>query len=373
MKILIATGLYAPDIGGPATYTETLEKHLPRKGYDLQVVPFSSVRQYPKVIRHLFYFFKVWRGAKEMDMVYALDPISVGLPALLAAKLRRKKFILRLGGDYAWEQGRVRFGVTDTLDAFSEKINTASFPVRVLSWLQTFVARRALVVVAPSQYLKNIIKTWGVKSDQVEVIYSSLSPLNPTSTKAETRSAYRSGSPLVVTSARLVPWKGMESLIKVIKKLTRNYPNITLLIAGDGPEKEKLESQIKNLNLENTVRLLGRLNKTELANVKNAGDVFVLNTAYEGLSHELLEVMDLGVPIVTTTAGGNTELLTDGRDALLVAFDDLDKLETAIDKILKSPVLANSLTEAAQVRSELFAEKVVVNKLDSLLKNIYAN
>ena len=53
--------------------------------------------------------------------MYALDPVSVGLPASLAALVLGKKFILRVAGDYAWEQGRQRFGVTDELDEFQLK------------------------------------------------------------------------------------------------------------------------------------------------------------------------------------------------------------------------------------------------------------
>jgi hypothetical protein len=100
MKVLIATGLYYPDIGGPATYVKMLEEHFPQRGVELTVIPFSKVKQYPKIIKHLKYVLLLWRASKDKDLIFALDPVSVGLPALVAAKLRGKKFVLRVPGDF---------------------------------------------------------------------------------------------------------------------------------------------------------------------------------------------------------------------------------------------------------------------------------
>lgn len=74
MKLLVATGLYAPDIGGPATYVAMLERHLPERDIALSVVPFRDVRHYPKLVRHLLYFVRVWRQAKDVDLVYVASP-----------------------------------------------------------------------------------------------------------------------------------------------------------------------------------------------------------------------------------------------------------------------------------------------------------
>src|SRR3989338_3118004 len=112
MRVLIATGLYPPDIGGPATYTRFLERHLPKHGIGLDVAAFTVVRKYPKVIRHIIYFFTLMRKGRHADIIYALDTISVGVPALVASYLLGKTLYLRVPGDYAWEQGQQRFGIT---------------------------------------------------------------------------------------------------------------------------------------------------------------------------------------------------------------------------------------------------------------------
>ena len=105
MKILLAAGIFPPDIGGPATYAQMLDDELPKVGIDVTVVPYGLVRSLPKAIRHLAYMRLLWKESKGCSVIYALDPMSVGVPARLVAVLKRKKFVVRLGGDYAWEQG----------------------------------------------------------------------------------------------------------------------------------------------------------------------------------------------------------------------------------------------------------------------------
>ena len=134
MRLLIATGIYPPDIGGPATYTKMIAEAFAQSGHSVRVITYSSAdqkesqfllirvsRKIPKGLCHILYFFKIlWHGTKS-DIIFAQDTVSAGLPAALAAKLLKKKFVLKIVGDYAWEQARLRFGVQDALDDFLKK------------------------------------------------------------------------------------------------------------------------------------------------------------------------------------------------------------------------------------------------------------
>jgi glycosyltransferase involved in cell wall biosynthesis len=371
IQVLLATGLYPPEIGGPATYAKMLQEDLPDHDINLTVVPFSTVRKYPKIIRHVMYFWKLFRAAKQADIVYALDPISVGLPAMFVAKLRRNKFILRVGGDYAWEQGRVRFGVTETLDEYISGKSYRPMSVRLLAYIQAWVAKQAVVIVAPSNYLKSIVTQWGIAHESVQVIYSTLFPLIPNESREQTRQVLSLGSPVLVTSGRLVPWKGVDTVIDVASKMQDTHPDVTLVVVGDGPERQVLESKVAKYNLDKTVRFVGRQNKTQLANIINAADVFILNTAYEGLSHQLLEVMELGVPIVTTNVGGNPELLTDGVDATLVDFDDSYALTKACYRIIDDTQHASGLARFAKTRTADFGRSPAIDQILQLLQTVY--
>ncbi|MDQ5893447.1 MAG: hypothetical protein QG640_459, partial [Patescibacteria group bacterium] len=121
MKILISTGIYPPDIGGPATYSKLLFDELPKYGHEVSILSFGEVRHLPKVVRHLSYLFKLLNRAKSVDLIFAQDTVSVGLPALIASRILKKKFFVRVPGDYAWEQSVQRFGVKESIDDFQNK------------------------------------------------------------------------------------------------------------------------------------------------------------------------------------------------------------------------------------------------------------
>lgn len=370
VTVLLATGLYPPEIGGPATYARMLEEELPKHGIQLITVPFTRVRHLPKVVRHIAYAYKLWKKAKQADIVYALDPISVGLPALWVSFMRRLPFLLRLGGDYAWEQGQQRFGLEATLDTYTLDPKKAPFPVRALALLQAFTAKRAVRVIAPSNYLKGIIASWGVDPSSIEVIYSALFPLQVGYSKAEAQEALGFTSRTIISVGRLVPWKGFSELIDVFAKLQNEFADLRLLIVGDGPEEAALAEQIAHLRLSSAVTLAGRRDKQSLGEMIKASDLFVLNTSYEGLSHQLLEVMDLGVPIVTTMVGGNTELIEDGVSGLLVPVQDNEALEGAVRRLLQSEELCVRLTQNARVRTQRFHQDAVSAQVATLLHQI---
>ena len=370
MKVLIATGLYPPEIGGPATYALLLEEELPARGIEVTMVPFGWVRHYPKIIRHIVYAYKLWHASKRVDVIYALDPISVGVPALIISKLRGRPFLIRLGGDYAWEQGRVRFGITKTLDEYLESKKERPLAVRVLAAIQTFVTKGAVRVVAPSQYLKSVIAKWGVPEKNIEVIYSALYPLRVESTKEELKEQLSFTTPTIVSAGRLVPWKGFSALLTVVARLKDVYPELSLVIIGDGEEHDKLVAEAKTLGVEMNVRFVGRLSKEALGASIKAADVFVLNTAYEGLSHQLIEVMDLGTPVVTTTAGGNPELITDGVHGFLVPFNDVGALIDAINRVLDYPETKTRIVQSARARSKEFLQSDMIIKIEALIRSI---
>jgi glycosyltransferase involved in cell wall biosynthesis len=115
---------------------------------------------------------------------------------------------------------------------------------------------------------------------------------------------------------------------------------------------------------------MGSLTQDALGAVIKAADLFVLNTAHEGLSHQLIEVMDLGTPIVTTKVGGNPELITDGVHGLLVPYNDAEALEEAILRVINHPESVERMTQSARARSKDFDKAITINQLVELLKAV---
>jgi len=299
--LLICTGLFPPDVGGPATYSKLLLDELPKRGVKVKVLSFGEVRHLPKLVRHLSYAWRVFKLIPKANAVYAQDPVSVGLPVMIACALRRRPYFIKIVGDYAWEQGSQRFGVKDLLDEFSVQ-NNYRWPVRLLKKIELTVARRARKIIMPSEYLKKIISNWGVNTEKITVIYNSFDePMEVLLEKEVLRRELGLAGQVMVSVGRLVPWKGFPMLIDLLGgELGRQYPNLKLYIIGGGPERKLLNQMVTEKGLNDRVFLTGNKLRNDVLRYLKAADIFVLNTSYEGLSHQLLEVMWCGTPIVTT-------------------------------------------------------------------------
>lgn len=365
LKILIATGLYPPEVGGPATYSKTLFEELPKRGFSVAVLPFSEVRSWPKVLRHVLYFLKCfWRG-RSAEIIYAQDPVSVGLPALLVAKLFRKKFLLKVVGDYAWEQYQVGGAPFITPDKFQNKKFDLLTEMR--RKIERSVALRADKVIVPSEYLKTIVTMWGVPEKNIIVIYNSFEL-----DRDAASGAIKKTGKMIFSAGRLVPWKDFSALIEIMPDILKKVPEVELIIAGGGPEMENLKSKVKNLKLDNKIQLLGNLPRAKVQDYLEAADVFVLNTGYEGLSHMLLEVLAVGVPIVTTNVCGNPEIIEDGKNGLLVGYNDKPALTQAIIRILTDEKLRSDLIQNGKGEYSLgrFKKENMIGGLIKVLKSL---
>jgi glycosyltransferase involved in cell wall biosynthesis len=178
--------------------------------------------------------------------------------------------------------------------------------------------------------------------------------------KASLREALSYKGTVITSVGRLVPWKGFEELIEAIATLTDTIPDISLVIIGDGPMHDALVQKAEACGVRDRVRLVGKLGKDALGAAIKGSDLFVLNTQYEGLSHQLLEVMDLGIPIVTTNIGGNPELITDGISGVLVEVGDTQELAKAIKHVITNESTQVRLTQNARLRTQDFTQEAVV-------------
>lgn len=171
----------------------------------------------------------------------------------------------------------------------------------------------------------------------------------------------------ILCIARLIPVKGQEYLIKAIKKLVNNHPNIHLIIAGEGPMYKKLSKLIKNLNLENYVTIpgisVGEMQKWDLySNV----DLVILPSVYtrhaEAWGLVVNEAAMLSKCIITTDMTGvDGEIIRNGYSGVVVNEKDIEELASSIDKLISDDSLRDSYGKKAKllVDSEYTIEKMV--------------
>ena len=110
MRILIATGIYPPEVGGPAYYAQGLAEAFRKAGLRVDVVTYGSLKRLPLGVRHIAYLLKIFPRVVSADVVIALDTFSVALPSAVACKIARTPLIIRTGGDFLWEGYVARTG-----------------------------------------------------------------------------------------------------------------------------------------------------------------------------------------------------------------------------------------------------------------------
>ncbi len=373
MRIVIATGIYPPEIGGPATYTKTIAEHLSRRGHAITVVTYGDAvvasstfrvvvvsRRIPKGVRHLWYFFQVlWHGMRA-EMIFAQDPVSAGLPACIAATIARRRFVIRVAGDYAWEQGMGRFGISDLLDDFLKK--TYGMRVEFLRRVEYAVTRRAKMVIVPSRYLRSVVEQWGVIPDRVCVVYNAIETSLVSISKEVARKELKLSGSVLFSAGRLVPWKGFTLLIHVMPEILKAHPDARLYIAGTGPEESRLHKEAVSQGVEHHVIFLGAKRRDDLERYMRAADVFLFNTGYEGFSHQLLEAMMVGVPIITTGAGGNHEIVRDGVNALVAGYNNFADWQYTILRLMNDQILQQKIAQGARDTSAQFSHDRMIQE-----------
>ena len=156
------------------------------------------------------------------------------------------------------------------------------------------------------------------------------------------------GSPVVGIVGRLTKQKGHETLLRAIADVAVEWPNVILLIAGDGEERKRLEQLTDKLGVRRWVRYLGAVNNVrEFLGIL---DLFVHPSLWEGLGISVLEAMAMARPVVATNVDGLTEIINNGVDGLLVNSNDPGELANAMTKVLQDRELALRLGIRARKR-----------------------
>lgn len=118
MRIVIATGIYPPEVGGPAPYAAGVAEELKKMGHEPALALFSDLKVYPSGVRHVLYMFRLLRISKGAAAILAFDTGSTGVPAAVVARLRKLPLLIRIGGDFVWEKYVERSGEQMPLPKF---------------------------------------------------------------------------------------------------------------------------------------------------------------------------------------------------------------------------------------------------------------
>jgi glycosyltransferase involved in cell wall biosynthesis len=351
MRILIATPIYPPEIGGPATYTKELCERL-HDYHELTVIAYTDTRdafpgtklapiskRRPLPIRLLRFFFHVLKEAKNADIIYVQNAMAAGLPVALASMLTGTPFILKFVGDEAWERASQLRQTKKRLEEFLDQPE-GNLRIRLMMAVQGFVLRRARIVTTPSEYLgKAIQKAYRINPTRVITNYNAADETEtlPFEPKRVTHQ--------IATTARLVAWKGVDGIIRATALLKKEYPDIKFVIAGEGPEMENLKKLSEELYVKNEVVFLGKISRAETWQLRKNSEVYVLNSTYEGLPHTVLTSFAAEIPTVATDIPGTNEAVYNEDTGLLVKPESPEEVAAAVSRLFKDKDLQDKLVK----------------------------
>ncbi|WP_374407137.1 glycosyltransferase [Pelagerythrobacter sp.] len=227
--------------------------------------------------------------------------------------------------------------------------------------------RRADAVVAQSDDMARELRSELRPGQEIAVIGNpvSLDEIQQALTRQQAASPLAERRrPAVVTVGRLAPQKGFDLFLPAFAAFRARYPQATLTIFGEGPERAALERQAEALGLADCVSMPGR-SEAVLAEIARA-DLFVSSSRYEGFSNAMLEAMALGVPVVATDCPGATrDLVVDGETGFLAATIDSEAIGATMERAMASDPAAVGRRGRDHVARN-FEKSAIVRKYEDL-------
>ena len=319
MNILITVGIFPPDIGGPASFVPKISNFLIENGHNVKIICLAEVennhtedildvirikRSNSLPIRWVKTIYQIVKNGKKSDLIFVN---GLGIESTIANLLLKKQLIRKIVGDPVWERAYNQKKTTESFDEFQN--NKHSFLIEVQKLLRNWSINSAEIVITPSDHLKSFVSGLGF-SNKILKINNGVDI-----TDIKKTNIHKIDVNLLIIS-RLVVQKNINIVIEAIGLLDDR--NLKLSIIGEGGEFSKLESLIHDLNLQNRVQLLGKIDSSRISQFLLTADIFIQASDYEGLPHSVLEAINYEVPILSTEVGGCKDLLNDGERGFII-------------------------------------------------------
>lgn len=354
----MATGIFPPDIGGPATYIPTFGEFLAEKNYRIEVVTLSeehyeSDSKYPFQVTRLPRAQNRWfrssrivltiaKRLRESDLFFCN---GLYYESAIAKRLVsfRGPTLVKIVGDPVWERQRNRESVL--------KVRKSFFRDRI-SDVSKFIERKLIIwslkqfdnVTAPGIELASQVNRWDTKL-RVKVIENGVSISDENSNQKKIFD-------LVVLS-RLVSWKNVDEVIKLAKNL-----DCSLAIIGDGPLRKSLEQQAQG---NSKIYFFGTCSQENVKEIFKQSKIFCQLSDYEGMSFSLLQAMAASIPCALSDIEANRKVFESDPSAAI--FAQARNTNSIIDQV--SELLKDT---KKQEEMGLRSKKIVQNRFNEVIQ-----
>jgi N-acetyl-alpha-D-glucosaminyl L-malate synthase BshA len=362
MKIAILTYNFPPKwLSGTEIAAYNIAKYLAKRGHSVYVVtsrdkglPDTETEDgfqihrtsFPKIkfLGCIIFWLNIIPILKKIgpDVIHS-QMIGMGVPALAAGKFFGKPYVI-------WGQGS---------DVYLYR--------RYERLILRPVLKNADAMIALTEHMKGKIEEYyGIKSFVIPNGID-LDRFNNLS-KETLRIRFQIGKDekVIIYVGRLHSVKGLEYLITAMNLIKDKEPNARIILIGDGSEKEKLKTIVKNLMLESRINFFGGVPNQKIPEYLTASDVFVLPSLSESFGIVNLEAMASGLPVVTTKVGGLPEIVTEGENGFLVEPKNPQQLAEKILFLLKNDELRLKMSLNNREKVKQYRWENVVAQLEKI-------
>jgi glycosyltransferase involved in cell wall biosynthesis len=281
-------------------------------------------------------------------LIHAHWAIPTGLIGILAGTLFKKPVVVTIHG-------------SDFRMAMEESV--------LLNKLFIYVCKKAKHVNCVSGAQKKEIEELGIAAKKISII--------PMGVETGFREAGRRRKRIdqdqsmnVISNRNFLPIYNVSQLIQAIPLILKEEPQTRFLIAGNGLEREKLEKEAKELNVEKSVQFLGSVPHEEMPDLLTKADIYVSTSLYDGTSVSLLEAMASGVFPIVTDITSNREWIRDGENGFLVPVNDEQYLANKIiDAIRDKGLLEKARKENQSISEEKTLWPVCIEKIKGIYES----
>ncbi len=319
MNILITTGIYPPDVGGPARFVPLIAEKLSNKN-NVKIITLSQdlsnldnpdyqviriLRKQNKFIRFLKTVFLIVKFGVKSDVIFIN---GLWLETYLANLFIRKNTIRKIVGDPIWEKYYSKYKIDEEFDEFQAKKYNIS--MGLFKFIRNVSIKSANTIIVPSTHLSNFIKNIGFSGNLIKIN-------NGTKKSTDFEKVYDENNFLIVS--RLVRHKNIDLIIKSFNDLKKQDSlDFKLNIIGEGPEFEKIKNLIEQSNLSDSISLVGSKFGSELEKYYKNSNYFLQISSYEGMPHSILEAMNHKLIVIASNFGGNYELIGNNEFGYIV-------------------------------------------------------
>jgi len=334
-RLLYLTRKYPPSIGGMQRFNQKLSAHL-RKRMDLRLISWGhSQTLMPFFLLLAFCRVLVLGKKKKIDLIYLADALMSPLGVLFKKLLNIPVVASVHGRDIA-------FSFPGYLKIVSGSLRKMDRVICVSESLKNECRRRGV----PEKILRAIPN--GVESDDLA--------WEEEKSPAEYLGYDLEGRTVLITVGRLVPKKGVDRFVEeILPPVVRKEPNVLYLVVGDGPLRKKIEALVKKKGLRNNVMLPGDIpmDSLRLKALYNCADIFVMPNVLvsgdiEGFGIVALEAAAAGLPVVASSLQGIREAVVDGKNGILLPWDDPQAFVKTILELIADPERRKKLGEESR-------------------------